>query len=261
MPDTAWPIDRHPPGSSRDTNVAPVSMPPILFRHLISGSLALAFVIHTCRARSATFPATLTTTALDRGSSGWFAAPACTAAAEGHQTRRPGSSISCTAPHPVIWSSTSSLLQRSCSHQSSRSSTTDGHYCKSSISEASRWMMDALVFSLEARVWVAANRLALPRLGSVTSSSSGACGEVGLATGAPQGESRRCTPKRRLQTRTTIAESRRQGRKVQFERPPDGRAGFGSASGLGPLGDRSGPRLWGPRLQRNCSAPPFCAAR
>ncbi|MCA1706959.1 MAG: hypothetical protein LC808_28315, partial [Actinobacteria bacterium] len=44
-------------------------MPPICFRHVISGSLALAFVIHTCRAHGATFPATLTTTALDRSSS------------------------------------------------------------------------------------------------------------------------------------------------------------------------------------------------
>jgi hypothetical protein len=42
-------------------------------------------VIHTCRAHGATFPPTLTTTALDRSSSGRFAASACTAAAEGHQ--------------------------------------------------------------------------------------------------------------------------------------------------------------------------------
>ncbi len=62
----------------------------LFLRHVISGSLALAFVIHTCRAHGATFPPTLTTTALDRSSSGWFAASACTAAAEGHQdTQRP----------------------------------------------------------------------------------------------------------------------------------------------------------------------------
>jgi hypothetical protein len=64
----------------------------------LSGSLALAFVIHTCRAHGATFPTTLTTTALDRGSTGWFAAPACSATAEGHQTTRSGSSISLIAP-------------------------------------------------------------------------------------------------------------------------------------------------------------------
>jgi hypothetical protein len=57
----------------------------LFLRHVISGSLALAFVIHTCRAHGATFPPMLTTTALDRSSSGWFAASACTAAAEGHQ--------------------------------------------------------------------------------------------------------------------------------------------------------------------------------
>ena len=61
-------------------------MSPKLLRRFISGSLALAFVIHTCRAQGATFPTTLTTTALDRSSSGWFAAAACTATAEGHQT-------------------------------------------------------------------------------------------------------------------------------------------------------------------------------
>jgi 2-polyprenyl-6-methoxyphenol hydroxylase-like FAD-dependent oxidoreductase len=49
----------------------------------------------------ATFPATLTTTALDRSSSRWFATSACTAAAESHQTQRPSSSISCTAPNPA----------------------------------------------------------------------------------------------------------------------------------------------------------------
>jgi hypothetical protein len=49
-------------------------MPSISFRRFLSGSLALAFVIHTCHAHGATFPTTLTTTALDRSSSGWFAA-------------------------------------------------------------------------------------------------------------------------------------------------------------------------------------------
>ena len=97
-PDTTWPINRHPPGSSRGSKASPVSMPPKVLRRVISGSLALAFVIHTCRAHGATFPATLTTTALDRSSSGRFAASACTATAEGHQNTTPGSSISCTAP-------------------------------------------------------------------------------------------------------------------------------------------------------------------
>ena len=67
-------------------------MPSICFRRFISGSLALAFVIHTCRAHGATFPTTLTTTALDRSSSGWFTASACTTAAEGHRPNSSGSS-------------------------------------------------------------------------------------------------------------------------------------------------------------------------
>jgi CheR methyltransferase, SAM binding domain len=106
MPGTVWPVGRLPPDSSRGRKESPVLTPPNFFRHVISGSLAFAFLARTCRARWRDFSATLTTTALDRSSSRWFEASACTAAPE-DQT-----SISCTAPHPV-WSSTSSLLQRS----------------------------------------------------------------------------------------------------------------------------------------------------
>ena len=74
MPGTTWPVSRLLPGSSRGILSTPVLMPPMLFRHVISGSLSLAFSAHTCRAHGATFPATLTTTALDRSSSGRFAA-------------------------------------------------------------------------------------------------------------------------------------------------------------------------------------------
>jgi hypothetical protein len=98
MPGAVWAVGRHPPDSSRSSKASPVSTPPNVFRHVISGSLAFAFLTRTCRAQGATFPTTLTTTALDRSSSGWFAASACTATAEGHQANRPGSSISCTAP-------------------------------------------------------------------------------------------------------------------------------------------------------------------
>jgi len=34
MPDTTWPVNGHPPGSSRDYPPAPVSMPANLFRHV-----------------------------------------------------------------------------------------------------------------------------------------------------------------------------------------------------------------------------------
>jgi len=73
----------------------------MLFRHVISGSLPLAFSAHTCRAHGATFPTTLTTTALDRSSPGRFAALPCRTAAEGHQTTRPSSSISGTVPPSI----------------------------------------------------------------------------------------------------------------------------------------------------------------
>jgi hypothetical protein len=46
-------------------------------------------LVHTCRAHGATFPTTLTTTALDRSSSGWFPASPCRAAAEVHQPDGP----------------------------------------------------------------------------------------------------------------------------------------------------------------------------
>jgi hypothetical protein len=78
----------------------------------ISGSLSLAFSAHTCRAHRATFPTTLTTTALDRSSSGRFAAIPCRTATEGHQTNGPA------PPSPVqlrlhsVRPSTSSLLRR-----------------------------------------------------------------------------------------------------------------------------------------------------
>jgi hypothetical protein len=69
-------------------------MPLVVFRHVISGLPALAFVVHTCRAQGRDFSATLTTPALDRRSSRWFEASPCRAAPEGQ------TSISCTAPHP-----------------------------------------------------------------------------------------------------------------------------------------------------------------
>src|SRR5918996_2596132 len=43
MPDTTWPENRHPPGSSQGSRTTPVSMPSSVFRHVISGSLASVF--------------------------------------------------------------------------------------------------------------------------------------------------------------------------------------------------------------------------
>jgi hypothetical protein len=47
MPDTTWPVSRHPPGSSRSSGSAPVSMSSFPFRHVISGSLTFAFLADT----------------------------------------------------------------------------------------------------------------------------------------------------------------------------------------------------------------------
>jgi hypothetical protein len=55
-PDTTWPVSRHPPGSSRSNDSTPVSMSSIRFRRLISGSLSLAFVIHTRPAQGGPSP-------------------------------------------------------------------------------------------------------------------------------------------------------------------------------------------------------------
>src|SRR5271165_2152351 len=112
-PDAIWAVNRLPPDSSRDSKAFPVSTSPQSFdtssvvRFRSPSWLTPAALI------GATFPVTLTTTTLDRSSSRWFAASACTAAAEGHRTGRSGSSISCTAAHSESGSSTSSLLQRS----------------------------------------------------------------------------------------------------------------------------------------------------
>jgi hypothetical protein len=45
MPDTAWPINGHPPDSSQSYAHTPVLMPSLIFRRFFNGSLALAFLI------------------------------------------------------------------------------------------------------------------------------------------------------------------------------------------------------------------------
>ena len=86
-PDTAWPINRHPPDSSQSRKDSLVSMSPKLLTTLHQWfARARLRDPHLPRSKTRLFPTTLTTTALDRSSSGWFAASACTATAEGHQT-------------------------------------------------------------------------------------------------------------------------------------------------------------------------------
>jgi hypothetical protein len=112
-PDAIWAVGRHPqthPGAPKH---------PRFRRHLCLSTrhqwFALARLLgsHLPRSRR-DFPPTLTTTALDRSSSRWFAASACTAAAEGHQANNTPAPPS-PAQHRIQrpGSSTSSLLQRS----------------------------------------------------------------------------------------------------------------------------------------------------
>jgi hypothetical protein len=89
MPETTWPISRHPPGSSQAGPPDPVSISSKWFRHVISRSLTLAFLTHTGRAQRRAVSATLTTTTLDRSSLRWFATSPCRAIAEDHQPNRP----------------------------------------------------------------------------------------------------------------------------------------------------------------------------
>src|SRR5208282_4270240 len=60
-PDTAWPVCRSPPRSSRGMRAPPVLMSPKAFRCVCEGSLALVSLIHTWRDHCHAFSTTLTT--------------------------------------------------------------------------------------------------------------------------------------------------------------------------------------------------------
>ena len=62
-PDTAWPVCRSPPRSSRGMRAPPVLMSPQAFRCVCEGSLALVSLIHTWRDHCHAFSTTLTTAA------------------------------------------------------------------------------------------------------------------------------------------------------------------------------------------------------
>jgi hypothetical protein len=102
-PDAIWAVNRLPPDSSRDSKAFPVSTSPFSFdtssvvRFRSPSWLTPAALI------GATFPVTLTTTALYRSSSRWFAASACTATAEGHRAK-PDPAPPSPAQHRIqIW--------------------------------------------------------------------------------------------------------------------------------------------------------------
>jgi hypothetical protein len=90
MPDTTWPISRHPPGSIPGWAGRPVSMPSIAVFDTSSVDRSRSPSRPTPDALTARLtPRTLTTTALDRSSSGWFAASPCRATAEDHRPQGP----------------------------------------------------------------------------------------------------------------------------------------------------------------------------
>ena len=83
MPDAARPVHRLPPCLSRGQPRFPVSASPLLFRHLISGLLALISLVHTCHGTCRDFSSTLTTMDIDHSSLRWFEANSCKSAPRG----------------------------------------------------------------------------------------------------------------------------------------------------------------------------------
>jgi hypothetical protein len=97
-----WPVSRRPPDSSQGNDSTPV-LNVIDTLSTLHRWFAFARLHdpHLTRSRRA-FSATLSTPALDRRTSRWFAITPCRATAKGHQTNRPGSFISRAAPHPSV---------------------------------------------------------------------------------------------------------------------------------------------------------------
>jgi hypothetical protein len=83
MPSTTQAVSRFPLDLSRSTARSSVLMLTLQFRHLISGSLTLVFLIHTCRDLCLDFSSTLTTMALYQCSLRWFEACSCKPAPKG----------------------------------------------------------------------------------------------------------------------------------------------------------------------------------
>ena len=102
-PDTAWPISRHPSGSSRDHLNAPVLMSAEDFRRFSSERLPRP----PPDASSSAFSSSLTTTVFSQRSMRSFEASPCSAAPAG-----PVSSIVHAAPHQRTLSTSSPLCVR-----------------------------------------------------------------------------------------------------------------------------------------------------
>jgi hypothetical protein len=83
MPDTAWAVDRFLPGSSRGAASPSVSMSSSAFDTSSAVRSRSPSRLAPDALAARLFPATLSTPALDRRTSRWFAASSCKAAAEG----------------------------------------------------------------------------------------------------------------------------------------------------------------------------------
>jgi len=77
MPSTTQAVNRFPLDLSRSSARSSVLMLTQEFRHLISGSLTLVFLAHTCRDLCLDFSSTLTTMALYQCSLRWFGTCSC----------------------------------------------------------------------------------------------------------------------------------------------------------------------------------------
>jgi len=87
MPDTAWPIGRHSPSSSRTPQTDPLLMSSKSFRHFIHGLLSFAFIgSYLTRSMARLFPQRFPPRLFTAAVCGWFVASACTATTEGHRT-------------------------------------------------------------------------------------------------------------------------------------------------------------------------------
>jgi hypothetical protein len=117
MPDTTWPINRHPPGSSRVHMTYPFLMSSRAFRHVICGLLSFAFIgSYLPRSKARLFPQRSARTALDRRTLGWFVASSCKATTEGHRDNRrpaPPSPVQQRIEKTPVFISTNAFLLRS----------------------------------------------------------------------------------------------------------------------------------------------------
>ena len=97
MPDASWAVSRLPSTLFRDRSPVPVSTSLDTFRHVISGSLAFVSLNRHLTESPPPFPATLTTTALNRRSLWRFEACSCKPTSRGLP-----SSLTKHRFHPVV---------------------------------------------------------------------------------------------------------------------------------------------------------------